>query len=151
MNILTTARTAAAAASLGVVSANPIGIAVGIAGIASFALLRVGQRPSTLIRIGEDAVVGVAQGATNKTRSAARAVKREYTARKIARMQQELRAQAEALSAMTAGEVAVFAADQAAINARVAELLGAKPAAKKAKAPAKKAPRAARSGRSAQA
>ena len=158
MNILTTARTAAAAASLGVASANPIGIAVGVAGVVGFALMKVGGRPSTLVRVTEDAAINsatrvvrgtktVARGAKNKTAAAAKAVKTEYAARKLAAAHRELQRQSEQIAGMTAKELRAFAADQRAIQQRAAEIAGIEVPRAKRKVPAKKAPRAARSGR----
>lgn len=163
MNILTTARTVAAGATLGLASANPIGIAVGVAGVVGFALMKVGGRPSTLVRVTEDAAITsatrvvrgtktVARGAKAKTTAAAKAVRTEYAARRLAAAHRELVRQTEQIAGMTKKELRAFTADQRAIQLRAAELAGielprAKRKAAAKKVPAKKTPRAARSGR----
>ena len=127
-------RTGAALATLGLASANPIGLAVGAAGVVTFAMARTKTRPSDIVRKGEDGVVAIARGTKNKARSTTRAVKREYAARKIASAQKVLAKQEEQISKMTRAQLRALHADQRAIMQRVDELL----AERTVRAPAKK-------------
>ena len=114
--------------------------------IAHFAYLGVAcaitkVRPSTLIRVAEDGVVNLAQGAKRKVRSAKNKVSVEYNARMIDKLQRRVEADMSAIAEMTVEQRREVEKQQAAVFARANEL--------RAKREAKEHPHASREGSSA--
>ena len=126
-------------------------IALTAATIGACACVALKSRPSTLIRVAEDASIKVGKVVGGAPLAVARSAKRvaretslEYRARQIDKLQQAVTRQAADLRAMSPEDRAKLAADEAAIFRRVDELRMAR------EAKQSKAPRASRAGRSAQ-
>lgn len=140
--------TAVVAGGATAVAASPVAAAIGagVAVLGAVSLLTGTARPSTLLRIGEDAVVAVPRGVARRTKNAVHSAKIEYSARQVASARKKLAKQLTALASADPSTIAALQHDQALIAARVAELTGTAPAVKVAKRAASKnsAPRAKR-------
>ena len=142
--------TAIVAGGTTAVMASPVAasIGAGVAVVGAVSLLTGTARPSTLLRIGEDAVVAVPKKVVRTTKNLAHSAKIEYSARQVASARKKLAKQLTALADADAATLAALQHDQELIAARVAELLGtpvAAPAPKRAARRAKNsAPRAKR-------
>jgi hypothetical protein len=134
------------------IAAAPLAVKAAIvtATIGACACVALKSRPSTLIRVAEDASIKVGKVVGSAPLAVVRGTKRlahettlEYRARQIDKLQQAVTRQAAELRDMEPEARAKLAADEAAIFRR-AEELRAKREAKQGKAP-----RASRAGRSA--
>ena len=146
--------TAVVAGGATAVAASPVAAAIGagVAALGAVSLLTGTARPSTLLRIGEDAITtgakktarGAATGAmfvgvglphmvAKSTKNAVRSAKIEYSARQVASARKKLAKQLAALQSADAATLAALQHDQELIAARVAELTGTAPPVKVAK------------------
>lgn len=109
-------KTVAGVASFAALIPTPVALGVGVAGMATFAATKLGHfRPSTYIRVAEDSVL-----------SATRAVRTEFSARKIEAAQRELEMTFEQLEGMSDEERAAYDEAQTMILRRVGELRAAR-------------------------
>ena len=109
-------------------------------------------RPSTALRVIEDTALKVPKAIGRKARSAKHAIKQEYRARMLVKMQETISNEQLALRAMSPAQLKQLAKDQAEVFARAEELRAEREAAndfKRRIANARQAPRASRKGRSA--
>ena len=122
------ARVAAVAVGAGTaVAASPVAAAIGggVAALGVVSLLTGTARPSTILRITEDAVVAVPRGVARRTASAVHSAKIEYSARQIASARTKLAKQLVTLQTADPDTLAALQRDQDLIAQRVAELTGA--------------------------
>jgi len=105
-------------------------------------------RPSTLLRVAEDATIGAASTVTNGARKLGNAVRIEYRARQLDAAKRAISKEAAKLRDLSPAQRAALAADEAAIIDRAEELAAkrdGKPAAKPQPAKPRRASRAGRS------
>lgn len=120
-------KTVAGVASFAALIPTPVGVAVGVAGMATFAAAKLGHfRPSTYIRLAEDGVLSATRKATTKAKQLPKQVRTEYAARKIEAAQRALEVTFEQLEGMTPEERREYDAAQLMILQRVAELRAAR-------------------------
>lgn len=128
------------------VAASPVAasIGAGVAVIGAVSLLTGTARPSTLLRIGEDAVVAVPKSVARGAKNLAHSAKVEYSARQIASARKKLAKQLALINEADPATLAALQHDQTLIAARVDQLMGTpkaapkKPAAKRAARSAKR-------------
>lgn len=80
-------------------------------------------RPSRLIAAVENGVIATARGVRNTSKRAAKAVSIEYRARKRAEYLEDIERDLDKARHMSPAEQAAFSAEQAIIEARMAEIL----------------------------
>lgn len=125
-------KTVAGVASFAALIPTPVTVAVGVAGMATFAAARKGaKRPSDALRMVEDGVTAAASYVSQRTTLFGQRVVTEYTARKIDAAQRALEASFDELEAMSPAERAAFDAAQSQIMKRAAELYAARRAKRK--------------------
>jgi ribosome-binding protein aMBF1 (putative translation factor) len=109
-----------------------IPIAIGVA-----VVCRIwGARPSTLMRVVEDAAIAVPRGIAKRAGKLKREVKVEYEARLVDRMQERIAGQQAALRRMSRAELAALAKDEARILERAEQLRTKREARRAKRAPA---------------
>jgi hypothetical protein len=111
----------------------------------------VKARPSTVLRVAEDATIGAAEHTYSGVRKLGTAIRHEYRARQIDALQRAVEKQAKHLRDLSPDQRAQLAADEAAIFSRVAELRAKRDGEQPPRKPAapRKHRRASRAGRSA--
>lgn len=122
------ARIAAVAVGAGTaVAASPVAAAIGggVAALGVASLLTGTARPSTLMRVTEDAVVSVPKSVARRTADIVHSAKIEYSARQIAAARRKLAKQLAYIQSADPDTLAALQHDQNLIAMRVAELTGA--------------------------
>lgn len=125
-------KTVAGVASFAAFIPTPVTVAVGVAGMVTFAAVRKGAtRPSDAVRMAEDGVSKAASHIARRTRELKAKVRTEYAARQIDAAQRALETTLDELQSMSPAERAAYDAAQAQIMKRVDELHRARRAKRK--------------------